>query len=192
MRNALLSLSAAGLAVAGCLWLVPPAAALGVVEPVAAPAFTHHQPRDWLHSEPLTWQALSGQVVLLDFWAFRCWNCYRSFPWLNALKAQLADAPFTVIGVHTPEFEAEKDRAAVAAHAEKYGLTGPIMIDNDYSYWNAMGNRYWPAWYVIDQRGRVRYRFIGETHAGDARAKRMEAAIRKLLAESGSINRRAR
>lgn len=184
MRRLYLSLFVSGLAVAGIFWLVPYAAAVTADEPVQAPGFTHDDPRDWLNSEPLTWEELRGQVVLLDFWAYRCWNCYRSFPWLNGLKAELADAPFTVIGVHTPEFESGKDRAAVAAHAHKYGLRGPIMIDNDHSYWNAMGNRFWPAWYVIDKRGRVRYLFVGETHEGEPRARRIEAAIGALLAES--------
>lgn len=157
--------------------------ALQADEPEPAPAFTHHAPSAWINSEPLSWQDLRGQVVLLDFWTFMCWNCYRSFPWLTELEAELADAPFTVVGVHTPEFEAEKERARVVERAHHFGLHHPIMMDNDHSYWNAIGNRYWPAYYLVDKRGRLRYLFIGETHAGTPQARRIEEAIRGLLAE---------
>ncbi len=79
--------------------LVPPAAG----EPV--PAFTHTAVAEWINSLPLTLEALRGKVVLLDFWTFACWNCYRSFPWLNELEARLHERGLRVIGVHTPEFE---------------------------------------------------------------------------------------
>ena len=150
-----------------------------------APAFTHDEKHNWINSEPLNWQALRGQVVLLDFWTFMCWNCYRSFPWLTSMEAELADQDFTVIGVHTPEFESEKDRARIKERAEHFGLHHPIMVDNDMSYWNAMSNRYWPAYFLIDKKGRVRYFFAGETHAGEPQAKAIEARIRELLAETG-------
>lgn len=148
-----------------------------------APEFTHADADEWINSEPLSLADLRGQVVMLDFWTFDCWNCYRSFPWLKGLEARLADADFTVIGVHTPEFAHERVRANVVAKVEEFGLHHPVMIDNDFSYWKAMGNRYWPAFYVIDKRGHVRGRFIGETHAGDRRARAIEALIEELLAE---------
>jgi len=112
-----------------------------------------------------------------------CWNCYRSFPWLTGLEQRLKDRDFRVIGVHTPEFEAEKDRTRIAERADHFGLHHPIMVDNDHAYWKAMGNRYWPAYYLIDRQGRVRHYFVGETHAGDERAVEIEARIRELLAE---------
>jgi len=149
----------------------------------AAPAFTHTGPTEWLNGPPRTLESLRGKVVLIDFWTFACFNCYRSFPWLNALERRHAAQGLQVIGVHTPEFEHERVRGNIAAKVAEYGLRHPVMIDNDFSYWNAIGNRYWPAFYLIDRQGRVRARFAGETHAGDAQARRIEAELRQLLRE---------
>ncbi len=154
-------------------------------EAAPAPEFTHRAEAEWLNSAPLTLGALRGQVVLVDFWTFACWNCYRSFPWLNALEARLHDQGLRVIGVHTPEFEHERVRGNIEKKIAAYDLRHPVMMDNDFSYWRAMGNRYWPAFYLIDRQGRVRASYAGETHEGDQRALRIEADIKRLLAESG-------
>ena len=151
--------------------------------PFVLPAFTSDTPQDWFNSEPLKVEGLRGKVVLLDFWTFDCWNCYRSFPWLKDLEARLADEPFTVIGIHSPEFEHERDRNNVAAKIEEFQLRHPVMLDNDFKYWRALNNRYWPAFYLIDKQGRVRHLHVGETHVGDARAKQIEAEIQTLLRE---------
>lgn len=166
--------------------LLPPAQArlLPVASGKSAPAFTHTRAEDWINSPPLKLESLHGKVVLLDFWTFACWNCYRSFPWLNEMEARLHSRGLQVVGVHTPEFDYEKVRANIEKKIREYGLTHPVMIDNDMSYWNAMGNRYWPAFYLIDRQGRVRANFAGETHAGDANAQRIEAAIEALFAEN--------
>lgn len=148
-----------------------------------APEFTHVQPQDWLQSPPLRLADLRGQVLLLDVWTFDCWNCYRSFPWLNALQARLGPQGLRVIGIHSPEFERERDPAAVARKMAEFGLQHPVMLDSDFSYWRALGNRYWPAWYLVDRQGRIRGRHVGEMHEGDARAQRIEDELRVLLAE---------
>ncbi len=165
-------------------------AALMGVRPVWAlepdhrmPEFTHTQSSEWINSAPLSLEALRGKVVLIDFWTFDCWNCYRSFPWLNALEGRLAGEPFVVIAVHTPEFDHERDRERIVEKAREFDLHHPIMIDNDYSYWDAVGNRYWPAFYVLDQAGVLQGRFYGETHAGERRARAIEGLIRELLTE---------
>ena len=150
-----------------------------------APEFTHTAPADWINSKPLRLKDLRGYVVLLDFWTFECWNCYRSFPWLNQLEAKYEGQGLRVIGVHSPEFPRERNRARVAEKVEEFNLHHPVMIDNDFSYWQALENRYWPAFYLIDKRGYVRNLFVGETHVGDARANAIEQAIEQLLAESG-------
>ncbi|MGH8761166.1 MAG: redoxin domain-containing protein [Burkholderiales bacterium] len=158
------------------------------LDPAAAaspvPTFTHTAAADWINSPPLTLTSLRGTVVLLDFWTFACWNCYRSFPWLNALEARLHPRGLRVIGVHTPEFEHERVRGNIEKKIAQYGLQHPVMMDNDFSYWNAMGNRYWPAYYLIDKQGRIRAHYAGETHQGDAQARRIESDIEALLAES--------
>jgi len=152
----------------------------------AAPAFTHKAEADWLNSKPLTWDQLRGKVVLVDFWTFDCWNCYRSFPWLKAVEQKYAARGLQVIGVHTPELPQEYLRDNVVKKVASFGLSHPVMIDNDYSYWNAFGNRYWPAYYLVDRKGRVRKSFFGETHAGDDNAKQVEASIEALLAEDST------
>lgn len=148
-----------------------------------APAFTHTRAEDWINSPPLKLESLRGKVVLLDFWTFACWNCYRSFPWLNPVESRLRERGLVVIGVHSPEFDYEKVRASIQQKVVQYGLTYPVMIDSDMSYWNSVGNRYWPAFYLIDRQGRLRANYAGETHAGDANAQRIEADLDTLLAE---------
>lgn len=150
---------------------------------VPAPEFTHTKEEEWLNSKPLSLEELRGKVVLLDFWTFDCWNCYRSFPWLNSLEEKMKTEQLQIIGVHTPEFEHEKIRSNIAEKIDEFMLKHPVMIDNDFSYWRAMGNRYWPAFYLIDKEGNVRARFIGETHAGDKQALAIESAITNLLKE---------
>lgn len=156
---------------------------LPAAEAPAAPAFPVTSPEHWLNSPPLTWGALHGKVVLVDFWTFDCWNCYRSFPWLTDLEARLAPEGLQIIGVHSPEFDHEKVTNSIVKKARKFQLTHPIVIDNDMHTWRAFENRYWPAYYLVDRQGRVRARFVGEIHAGDTQATQIEAAIRALLAE---------
>ena len=149
----------------------------------AAPEFTHQAAEDWINSAPLSLESLRGQVVLIDFWTFDCRNCYRSFPWLNEVHARLARNGLQVIGVHSPEFLHEHEPVRVAAKVREFKLDHPVMIDNDFSYWKALGNQYWPAFYLVDKRGQLRYRFAGETHRGDSRAREIELRIGELLGE---------
>jgi thiol-disulfide isomerase/thioredoxin len=147
------------------------------------PEFTSIDPADWFNSKPLVSADLRGKVVLIDVWTFGCWNCYRSFPWLKAMEARLADQPFQVIGIHSPEFEHERDRDNVAAKIAEFGLEHPVMLDNDFAYWRRLHNRYWPAFYLVDKNGTIRHLHVGETHEGDARALRIEQQIGELLDE---------
>lgn len=146
-----------------------------------APEFPARAAQDWINSAPLALADLRGQVVLIDFWTFDCWNCYRSFPWLNELGERLQARGLRVIGVHTPEFEHEKDLDRIRAKVAEFGLHHPVMVDSDRAYWQAMDNRYWPAYYLIDREGRVAAAYAGETHAGDRQARTIEAAIEQLL-----------
>jgi glutathione peroxidase-family protein len=148
-----------------------------------APEFTHTATADWINSPPLKLGSFSGRVLLIDVWAFECWNCYHSFPWLKSLEARFGAKGLALLGVHSPEFPNERVRDNVLAKVKEFGLKHPVMLDNDFSYWNALDNQYWPAYYVIDKEGRVRGRFVGETHADDARARKVEALITKLIAE---------
>ncbi len=159
------------------------AACAQAFEPRPVPEFTSTRPEQWVNSPPLTTAKLRGQVLLIDVWTFDCWNCYRSFPWLKGLEARLANQPFRVIGVHSPEFEHERELARVAAKVREFGLEHPVMLDNDFAFWRALGNRYWPAFYLVDKEGLIRHLHVGETHAGTARARLIEEQLDSLLSE---------
>lgn len=150
---------------------------------VKLPQFTQTAADAWINSPPLTTEALRGKVLLIDFWAFECWNCYRSFPWLNQLESHFKDRDFRVIGIHSPEFDRERDANSVRKKVAEFELKHPVMLDNDFAFWRAMGNRYWPAYYLVDKQGQVRHVFVGETHEGDAQSRRIRTAIGKLLGE---------
>lgn len=145
------------------------------------PEFTHHKDSEWINSKALTVDDLKGKVFLIDMWTFDCWNCYRSFPWLNALEKKYENQAFQIIGVHTPEFDHEKIPANIKAKVKEFKLHHPVMIDNDFSYWRALNNRYWPTFYLVDQSGNIVYRHIGETHEGDRKAQALEKKLQQLL-----------
>jgi len=151
-----------------------------------APEFTHSSQAEWLNSTPLRLGQLRGKVVLIEFWAFECVNCRRTQPWLHAIQQRYADRDFVIVSVHTPELPEERSIANVRAAIAEQRITNPVMVDGDYSYWNAMKNQYWPAFYVIDKRGRIAARAIGEMHAGEARAQELEQAIDEQLAADAS------
>jgi thiol-disulfide isomerase/thioredoxin len=134
----------------------------------------------WINSRPLTLQELRGKVVLIDFWTYSCVNCIRTFPYLRDWHEKYSDYGLVIIGVHTPEFEFEKDPGNVAAAARTHGLEYPIAQDNNSSTWNAFYNNAWPTKYLIDQDGNVRYQ-----HLGEGAYLETEEVIRELLAETG-------
>jgi cytochrome c biogenesis protein CcdA/thiol-disulfide isomerase/thioredoxin len=155
-----------------------------------APDFTGNQ--RWFNtpgSRPLTLAGLRGRVVLVDFWTYTCINCIRTLPYVKAWDRRYRDAGLTIVGVHSPEFSFEKDAGNVQAAIRQNGLRYAVAQDNDLKTWTAWGNQFWPAKYLIDARGRVRYAHFGEGDYG-----KTEAAIRALLAERGEANlgRRAR
>lgn len=144
----------------------------------SAPEFSGLGP--WYNSRPLTMAGLRGKVVLVDFWTYSCINCVRTLPAMNRLWSRYKDQPFVIVGVHTPEFVFEKKPENVAAAIKDRHLAYPIAQDNDFATWNAFNNRYWPAKYLIDAKGRIRY-----THFGEGGEEATELAIRGLLAEGG-------
>jgi cytochrome c biogenesis protein CcdA/thiol-disulfide isomerase/thioredoxin len=131
---------------------------------------------------PLTLASLRAQhrVVLVDFWTYTCINCIRTLPQLKAWDAKYRRDGLTIIGVHTPEFPFEKDAGNVRAAVAQDGIKYPVAQDNKYATWNAYQNQYWPAHYLIDANGQVRFVHFGEGDYG-----RTESAIRSLLAEAG-------
>lgn len=116
----------------------------------------------WINSEPLKILELKGKVVLVDFWTYTCINCIRTLPYLREWDRKYRDKGLVIIGVHTPEFEFEKELENVQKAVEKYELKYAVVQDNDYATWRAYKNRYWPHKYLIDKDGYIRYDHIGE------------------------------
>jgi thiol-disulfide isomerase/thioredoxin len=165
------------------LFLAPLAGAAPVGGARQMPQFTSIQAQDWLNSPPLRRADLRGKVVLLDVWTFGCWNCYRSIPWLHEIERRFAGKRFQVIGIHSPEFGYEKSRFRLAAKIAEFKIGYPVMMDNDLAYWRALHNRYWPAFYLVDKQGRLRFMHVGETHTGDRQAQQIERETERLLRE---------
>lgn len=134
----------------------------------------------WLNSDPLTLSGLQGKVVLIDFWTYTCINCIRTLPYVTSWYEKYKDKGFVVIGVHTPEFEFEKKTDNVLNAIKQYKITYPVAQDNDYLTWRAYNNHYWPAEYLIDAKGNIRY-----FHFGEGEYDKTEIAIQKLLEEIG-------
>jgi thiol-disulfide isomerase/thioredoxin len=135
---------------------------------------------DWIDSPPLTNAALRGRVVLVDFWDASCINCRRTFPFLRHLQQAYSSRGLVIVGVHSPEFAFEKPVAYVTREAKDLGVTWPVLNDPDLKVWDAFDNQYWPATYLADRHGNVRYTHVGE---GDDGAQ--EQAVRTLLDEGG-------
>lgn len=137
----------------------------------------------WLNSPPLTDQSLRGKVVLVDFWTYSCINSLREMAYVQAWADKYKDAGLVVIGVHTPEFSFEKERANVEWALGEYKVTYPVPMDNNNAIWNAFSNNYWPADYFIDGKGVIRHHHFGEgDYAGS------ERVIQQLLKENGARN----
>jgi thiol-disulfide isomerase/thioredoxin len=137
----------------------------------------------WLNSAPIAYKSLHGKVVLVDIWTYSCINSLRQLPYIQAWAAKYKDAGLVVIGVHTPEFSFEKERANVEWALGEYKVTYPVPMDNNYAIWNSFTNQYWPADYFIDGKGHIRHHHFGEgDYAGS------ERVIQQLLKENGATN----
>jgi thiol-disulfide isomerase/thioredoxin len=134
---------------------------------------------EWLNSPPLTPETLKGKVVLVDFWTYDCVNCRRALPHVKAWAQRYARDGLVVIGVHTPEYAHEHIITNVREQVRKLGITYPVAIDNNYAIWRNFDNQYWPAHYLIDAQGQVRY-----SHFGEGRYDAQEAMIQALLREA--------
>jgi len=135
----------------------------------------------WLNTPPLSAKALRGKVVLIDVWTYSCINSLRQLPYMKMWAEKYKDAGLVVIGVHSPEFGFEKDRANVEKAVRDFKVTYPVAIDSDQRIWQALNNEYWPADYIIDAKGRIRYHHFGE---GDY--DKSERIIQQLLKENGA------
>lgn len=118
--------------------------------------------QSWVNSKPLNLAELKGKVVLVEFWTFGCYNCRNVEPYIKGWHQKYADKGFVVIGVHSPEFSYERSVENVQNYIREHSIKYPVVIDNDFKTWNRYNNRYWPAMYLIDKRGIMRYLRVGE------------------------------
>ena len=134
----------------------------------------------WLNSEPLTPEGLRGRVVAVQFWTYTCVNWLRTLPYVREWAAKYRDHGLTVVGVHTPEFGFERNVDNVIAAAKDMGVDYPIALDSDYAVWGAFANHFWPALYIADGQGQIRYH-----HFGEGEYAMSEMAVQQLLREAG-------
>lgn len=135
----------------------------------------------WINSEPLTLKSLHGRVVLIEFWTFACYNCRNTLPSLKKWDAQYRNKGLTIIGVHTPELDFERDIDQLRREVAGLGVKYAVVTDQDYSTWKAYGVEAWPTLFVLDKQGRVRWTHVGEGHYDET-----EQVIKELLAEQES------
>lgn len=135
----------------------------------------------WLNSAALSDKSLRGKVVLIDFWTYTCINSIRPLPYVKGWAEKYRNEGLIVIGVHTPEFSFEKEPVNVENMTRNFSLTYPVAIDSNYSIWRAFNNEYWPAQYLVDGKGRIRFQHFGEGDYGE-----IERIIQMLLKENGA------
>ena len=132
----------------------------------------------WINSAPKRMADLHGRVVLVEFWTFSCWNCRNVEPYVKQWYGRYNNQGLDVIAVHAPEFDSERQVDNVRAYITSENITYPVAVDNDFANWNRYQNRFWPTLYLIDKRGMLRYRKIGEGDYAET-----EREIRTLLDE---------
>ena len=167
------------------VWILPGASFAHSVKPKEKPLPTLFQAPEfkglanWINSDPIkSMKQLRGKVVLIDFWTYSCINCIRTLPHVQSWHKRYAEDGLVVLGIHAPEFDFEKKFNNVKKAVKQYGLTYPIALDNGFKLWRSYRNRYWPAFYLIDKQGKVRY-----THFGEGRYNETEKNIVQLLEE---------
>ncbi|MBI2033935.1 MAG: redoxin family protein, partial [Candidatus Liptonbacteria bacterium] len=138
-------------------------------------------PKDliWLNSKPIQMADLRGKaVVLIDFWTYSCVNCIRSMPYLKEWHERYKDKGLVIVGVHTPEFAFEKEKDNVLKAVKDFGITYPVVMDNDYAIWQLYANRFWPRKYLVSSDGQIAY-----DHTGEGGYTETEEEIQKALLE---------
>jgi thiol-disulfide isomerase/thioredoxin len=136
---------------------------------------------DWINSEPLKLNDLRGRVVLVDFWTFGCYNCRNTVPFVKSWDDRYRAKGLTVIGVHSPEFDDERNVENLRGAVSSLGIGYPVVTDNDYQTWKAYKVEGWPTVFLLDKQGRIRW-----THVGEGNYDETERQIQKLLAEKES------
>jgi thiol-disulfide isomerase/thioredoxin len=143
--------------------------------PVGPPA-PELRAKGWLNTPPLSGQELAGKVVVYDFWTYSCVNCVRTLPYLRAWHERYSKDGLVIVGVHSPEFDFEKDHGNVERAVTRLKVAWPVALDDEMNIWGDFNNRYWPAKWITDRQGRIRY-----FHAGEGNYTETEDVLRSLL-----------
>ena len=151
----------------------------GLVSETKATTAPEFAPGTWINSDPLTLKSLRGRVVLVDFWTFGCYNCRNTLPFLKRWHERYSDKGLTIVGVHSPEFDAEKKIENVRREVASLGIRYPVVTDNDYETWRAYKVEAWPTVFLLDKNGQIRW-----SHVGEGAYDETERTIQKLLAEN--------
>ena len=149
-----------------------------LVTETKAPAAPEISGGQWINSEPLTLQNLRGRVVLIEFWTFACYNCRNTLPTIKSWDNRYRDKGLTIIGVHTPELDIERNPGSLRREIAELDIKYPVVTDNDYATWKAYKVEAWPTLFVLDKQGRVRWAHVGEGAYAET-----EEVITQLLAE---------
>jgi thiol-disulfide isomerase/thioredoxin len=163
--------------IAGLVLVAGPSLADPKASTPVAPELPQLPASAWINSSPLELSKLRGRPVLVEFWTFGCSNCRNTLPWLRKVHERYAPGGLVVIAVHSPEFDYEREASAVVRRVRQLGIRYPVLVDNDFRYWTALGNRFWPAFYLIGPDGRIVASRIGELHAGQRSADEFERLI---------------
>ena len=134
------------------------------------------------NNSPITLSSLKGKVVLVYIWTYTCINSIRPMPYIDDWNQKYSNKGLVTVGVHSPEFQFEKNLDNVKGAVQRFGITYPVILDSDHGTWNAYGNNYWPRYYLIDTQGNIRYDYIGE---GDY--DQIEKSIQSLVAERAAL-----
>src|SRR6188472_4217345 len=135
------------------------------------------------NNSPITLSSLKGKVVLLYIWTYTCINSIRPMPYIDDWNQKYSDKGLVVVGVHSPEFQFEKNYDNVKDAVQRFGITYPVILDSEHGTWNAYGNNYWPRFYLIDTQGYIRY-----DHIGEGSYDQIEKSIQSLVAERAALN----
>ena len=157
---------------------ISPRTSSGNVSANDGPVAPEFAPGTWINSEGLTLKGLRGRVVLVEFWTFGCYNCRNTLPYVKRWDERYRDKGLTVVGVHSPEFDEEKNIDNVRRETASLGIRYPVVTDNDYATWRAYNVEAWPTIFILDKASRIRW-----THVGEGEYDEAEAVIQKLLAE---------
>src|ERR671911_490453 len=134
------------------------------------------------NNSPITLSSLKGKVVLVYIWTYTCINSIRPMPYIDDWNQKYSDKGLVTVGVHSPEFEFEKNYINVKTAVQRFGISYPVILDSDHGTWDAYGNQYWPRFYLIDTQGNIRY-----DHIGEGSYDQIEKAIHSLLAERAAL-----